>query len=242
MKIKKILPPRQFLWSIPIIVSAVCCVATLPAIAQEEVLRTLSVTGTGIEMVSTTIAEVNLGVEIQGKNAEEVQQEVAERTSAVVDLLKSRNVEQLKTTGIRLQPNYQYSNNSRTLVGYVATNTVSFQLKTEQVGVLIDEAVKAGATRINGIQFTATVETLAAAQEEALRKATLDAQAQADAVLQALNFTAQEVIGIEINGAKVASPPVVRGERLSAASADVNTPVIGGEQKVSAFVTLHIKY
>lgn len=108
IKIKKLIPSRKFLWVMPITLSVICFAATIPAIAQEQVLRTLKVTGKGIEMVSTTIAEVDLGVEIQGKTATEVQQEVAKRTSAVVDLLQSRNVEQLKTTGIRLQPNYQY--------------------------------------------------------------------------------------------------------------------------------------
>ena len=240
--IKKLIPSRKFLWVMPITLSVICFAATIPAIAQEQVLRTLKVTGKGIEMVSTTIAEVDLGVEIQGKTATEVQQEVAKRTSAVVDLLQSRNVEQLKTTGIRLQPNYQYINNQRNLVGYVGTNTVSFQLSTEQVGALIDAAVKVGATRIDGIRFTATLETLATAQQEALRQATLDAQRQADAVLKALNFTSKEIVGIEINGAKISPPQSIQAERFSAATAEVSTPIIGGEQKVSAFVTLQIRY
>ena len=242
MKIKKLIPPRKFLWLMPITFSVICFASTIPAIAQEQVLRTLTVTGKGIEMVSTTIAQVNLGVEIQGKTAAQVQQEVARRTSAVVDLLQSRNVEQLKTTGIRLQPNYQYVNNQRNLVGYVGTNTVSFELSTEQVGALIDAAVKVGATRIDGIRFTATLETLATAQQEALRKATLDAQTQADTVLKALNFTSKEIVSIEINGAKISPPQLIRGEQLSAATAKVNTPIIGGEQKVSGFVTLQISY
>ena len=245
MKLKKLVPPTKFFWLMPITtitIGAICFASTLPAIAQEQVMRTLTVTGTGIERVSTTIAEVNLGVEIQGKTAAEVQQEVAKRTSAVVDLLQSRNVEQLKTTGIRLQPNYQYVDNQRNLVGYVGSNTVSFQLSTEKVGALIDEAVTVGATKIDGIRFTASLETLAAAQQEALRQATLDAQTQADTVLQSLNLTAKEILGIEINGAKLSSPKPVQVERLSATTADVSTPIIAGEQKVSAFVTLQISY
>ena len=242
MKINKLLPPRKFLWLLPVICSLIYFTSTIPAIAQEQILRTLTVTGQGIETIPTTIAQVNLGVEIQGKIAAEVQQQVAQRTSAVVDLLKSRNVEQLKTTGIRLQPNYQYNNNSRNLVGYIGTNTVSFQLNTQEVGALIDETVKVGATRIDGISFTAPPEILDAAEQEALRKATRDAQVQAETVLKALNLTSKEIIGIEINGAKIAPPQPLRAERLSTATAQVNTPVIGGEQKVSASVTLQINY
>jgi|GEM_PF-2925210 len=40
-----------------------------PAIAQERLLRTLTVTGQGIERIPTTLTRVQLGVEVQGKTA-----------------------------------------------------------------------------------------------------------------------------------------------------------------------------
>ena len=215
-----------------------------PAMAQEEVLRTLSVTGQGIERIPATLAQVRLGVEIQGKTAAEVQQEVAKRTSAVVEFLRSRNVERLQTQGISLQPNYNYNDNQRRLVGYIGRNTVSFRLSTEEVGKLLDEAVQAGATRIDNISFTATETEIASAQKEALRKATVEAQQQADAVLQALNLSTKEIIGIQINGANMPQPKMIQRERLAlAADADAaTTPVIGGEQVVRGSVTLQIRY
>ena len=81
---------------------------TPPAIAQEPLLRTLTVTGQGSETIPTTLTQVQLGVEVQGRTAEEVQQEVARRSAAVVDLLRSRRVEKLETTGIRLSPDSRY--------------------------------------------------------------------------------------------------------------------------------------
>lgn len=212
------------------------------AIAEEQLLHTLTVTGQGKEIISTTLAQVSLGVEIQGKTATEVQQEVAKRTSAVVDFLRSRNVEQLKTTGIRLQPNYQYNNNERTLIGYIGTNKVSFSFSTEQVGILIDEAVTLGATNIDGVSFTATETAIAAAQKKALSKATLDAQAMADAVLNTLNLTSKEIISIQVNGASVPPPKTIRVEQLSRVADNSSTPVIGGEQTIQASVTLEIRY
>ncbi len=139
-----------------------------PAMAQEQVLKTLTVTGQGTVRIPTSLTDVRLGVEIQGKTATEVQQNVAQRTSSLVDFLRSRSIERLETTGIRLQPNYQYDNNQRRLVGYIGTNTVSFRMKTEEVGRLLDDAVKAGATRIDGISFTATETAISEAQKEAL--------------------------------------------------------------------------
>ena len=211
--------------------------------AQEKVLRTVTVTGEGIERIPTTLAQVQLGVEIQGKTATEVQEQVAKRTTAVVEFLRSRRVEKLQTTGISLQQNYQFTNNERRLVGYIGTNTVNFRLKTEEVGSLLDEAVKAGATRIDGVSFAATEEAIASAQKQALRRATEDAQQQGNAVLDALNFTPKEVVSIAINGANVPQPRMLQADGLSrAAAAPFASPVIGGEQTVQASVTLQISY
>ena len=233
-------------FAIPYKVGIVLVIGTLfslillyPATAQPESLRTLTVTGNGIEKIATTQAEVNLGVEIRGKTATQVQQEIAQRTAAVVDLLNSKDVRQLQTTGVRLNPNYEAideNNRQRVLTGYTGTNTVSFQISTEQVGVLLDEAIGAGATRIDGISFTATPEAISEAQKEALRKAAMDAQAKGEVVLDTLNFTSQGIINIKIDEANVGQP------RLAVAESRASTPIIGGEQTVRGSVTLQISY
>jgi uncharacterized protein YggE len=213
-----------------------------PAMAQERDLRILSVTGQGREKIPTTLTQVSLAVEVQGKTATEVQAEVAKRSTAVVNFLRSRQVEELQTRGISLQPNFQYNSNERGLVGYSGNNSISFRLPTEQVGGVLDEAVKAGATRIDGVSFTATEEAIAVAQKQALRLATLNAQEQAEVVLGTLKFSAQEVVGISINGSAPPQPRPLEAISLSRADAAPETPVIGGEKTVSATVTLQISY
>ncbi len=210
--------------------------------AQEVMLRTLTVTGQGETRIPTTLTQVQLGVEIQGKSANEVQQEVAKRSTAVVNFLRTRPVEQLQTTGIRLQPNYQYTNNQRRLEGYIGTNIVSFRIPTEKIGNLLDEAVSAGATRIDNVSFTATETAIATAQKEALRQATQDAQQQGTAVLEALNFAPKEVVSVQINGASPPQPRILQADNFSRAATPESTPVIGGEQTVRASVTLQISY
>lgn len=221
-----------------------------PVLAQERgqtlglPLRTITVSGRGVESIPTTLTNVSLGVEVQGKTAQEVQQEVAQRSSAVVALVRSRNVEKLQTTGISLNPIYSYNNNVQRLTGYSATNTISFRLDTERVGTLLDDAVKAGATRIDSISFVATDPAIATAQQQALREATQDAQQQANAVLSVLNLTPKEVVSIQVNGASPPPPPTLRSQAAEAVSADrvASTPVVGGEQQVEASVTLQISY
>ncbi|MBF2021716.1 MAG: SIMPL domain-containing protein [Hydrococcus sp. C42_A2020_068] len=216
--------------------------SSAPAIAQEKILRILTVTGQGQETIPTSLAQVQLGVEVKGQTAQEVQQEIARRSSAVVELLRSRGVEKLQTTGIQLQPAYyDYSSNQQRLVGYVGVNTISFRISNDRVGNLLDEAVKAGATRIDSVDFTASDNAIAAAQKQALRLATEDAQQQADTVLSALNLTRQEIVNIQVNGAST-PPPQPLMAREAARTDSATTPVIGGEQTVSASVTLQISY
>jgi len=229
------------------LITALCLTLTLvsfagldPAQAQEQRLRTLTVTGRGIEAIPTTQTQVRLGVEVQGKTAAEVQQEAARRSSAVVELLRSRQVEKLQTSGISLNPTY--NNNQRQITGYTATNTVTFRINTQSAGTLLDDAVKVGATRIDGVSFVATESAIEQAQKQALKKATQDAQSQADEVLSALNFKRGEILSIQLNGAS-APPPVYRQiEDRSANVSFATTPVVGGEQEIQASVTLQISY
>jgi hypothetical protein len=233
----------QRLPTVSLMVGLLTLTLTQPTLAQEKLLRTLTVTGRGVESIATTKTQVQLGVEVQGKTATEVQQEVARRSSSVVELLRSRNVEKLETTGIRLNPVYRSENNKAPqITGYSGTNTVSFRTSTEQAGKLLDDAVQVGATRIEGVSFTASDEAIALAQKQALREATQDAQQQADAVLNTLNLTRKDIVSIQINGATPPSPMPVFTGRDVLESRLATSPIIGGEQEVQASVTLQISY
>jgi uncharacterized protein len=207
--------------------------------------RTLTVSGKGTINIPTTMTQVRLGVEIQGKTAQIVQQQVAKRSQTVLELLKARKVEKLETTGINLNPNYSYKDGKQTITGYSGSNTVSFRINTEKSGTLLDEAIQAGATKIDGISFVASDEALAQAQQQAIQKASEDAKKQASSALTALNLKQQEVIGVQINNANPPMPiayssPALAEAKVSQSSAD--TPVVGGEQKVQQTVTLQIRY
>ncbi|NJP09579.1 MAG: SIMPL domain-containing protein [Leptolyngbyaceae cyanobacterium RU_5_1] len=114
--------------------------------------QTLVVSGRGMVDIPKTTSRVSLGVEVQGKTSEEVQRTIAQKSSTVVKLLQSRkDVTKLETTGIGLNPRYSYKDGKQTIEGYSGTNVVRFQLAPDKIGKLLDEAIKAGATRIDGV-------------------------------------------------------------------------------------------
>jgi len=188
---------------------------------------------------------VRLGVEVQGKTAQEVQQQVAQRSSAVVDLLKSRKVDKLETTGISLNPLYSYKDGKQDLTGYTGTNIVSFRFESQKAGTLLDDAVKVGATRIDGVSFTASEEAIAQAQQQAFQEATDEAKKQGEAVLNHLKLTQREISNIQLNNTNPPPPypvPIAEGRLAQVAKEAADTPIVGGEQQVQASVTLQFRY
>lgn len=210
-----------------------------PTLAAEATTRVLVVHGQGTVAVPTTLTQVQLGVEVEGKTAAAVQQQVAQQSAAVVKFLQAQSVEELGSKGIQLQPNYRYENGVRRLQGYRASNLVSFQVPTEKAGEIIDGAIAAGGTRVDGVAFLATEAVLAQARQQALKGATQEAQSQADVVLESLGLSPQEVVGIQVNEPQPYTPMPLKAETSLAAA---STPVIGGKQQVRGAVTLRIRY
>jgi uncharacterized protein len=225
--------------------SLVLSAAVAPGMTQErKPARTLTASGRGIVTIPTTLSQIRLAIEVQAKTSINAQQEAARRSARVVAYLKTQQVDKLQTTGINLNPNYIYTNGSSPKIGgYTATNSISFQVPTERAGTLLDASVKNGATRIDGVNFVAGERAIAAAQLQALKQATQDAERQADAVLTTLNLKRREVIGIQINSTSNPNPiPMPMRAMESAKDVAPPTPVIGGEQQVEAAVTLDIGY
>jgi uncharacterized protein len=247
-------PPQTWLdrakpaLSIGLIACSILLATVTPGMAQErKPARTLTASGRGIVTIPTTLSQVRLAIEVQAKTSVGAQQEAARRSTRVLAYLKTQRVDKLQTTGINLNPNYIYANNggSPKISGYTATNSVSFQVPTERAGAILDAAVANGATRIDGVNFVAGDRAIAAAQLQALKQATQDAERQADAVLMTLNLKRREVIGIQINSTSNPSPipmPMRAMDSAKVFAVAPPTPVIGGEQQVEAAVTLDIGY
>lgn len=208
-----------------------------PVFAHETRINTLTVTGQGVESIPSTLMEVNLAVEVRRNDAVSVQQEINDRSNRLIDFLRKRQVDKLQTTGFQLQPQYQYKDGQQIFQGYRGINSIRFQLPVDEIGNLLDESLRMGATRIDNIRFTATVEAIANAEKEALKKATEDAQQQANTVLGKLNLSPKSITNIQINGQSVAPPRMM--ERAQAMNESV---VVGGEQNIRASVTLQISY
>ncbi|MDZ8221597.1 SIMPL domain-containing protein [Nostoc sp. ChiVER01] len=212
---------------------------------NSNTVQKLEVTGQGKVTVPSTLTEVQLGIQVQGKTATEVQEEVAQRSTAVVDVLKKLGAQELQTTSIQLNPVYKYDKDgNQTLIGFKGLNKLQFELPTDQAGGAIDKAIKAGANLIENISFTASDEALKQARLQVLSEAAKDAQAQANTVFSTLQLTPGKIIDIDINSASNPSPSpldfnLVAGKAFATGT---TTPLIGGPLTIEASVSLDIAY
>lgn len=151
---------------LPLAIGLVNLSVATPALTQEKRVRTLTVAGDAQVQIPTTMTGVNVGIDVQGKDVNKVQEEVARRTSAVIALLKARKVQNLETTGVQLEPIGDYRLGTQNhIVSYHATNIVSFQVPNAQIAKLLSEAVKAGANQINSLTFFSSNDVIEAAQK-----------------------------------------------------------------------------
>ena len=201
----------------------------------------MQVTGTGEVTVPTTLAQVQLGVQVQEETATEVTEELAQLSTAVVDVLQDLGAQELQTTSIKLNPVLSFEDDTQRLTGFEGRNILEFQLPTEQAGAAIDAAITAGANIVQSISFTASETALQQARIEALGEAVTSAQTEAGVVLNSLDLVPGEIVNIDINAADIISPsPLLFGTRVEAL--DATTPILGGPLTVQANVSLDIVY
>ena len=203
--------------------------------------RVITVTGRGERSVKTTKARIQLGVNVEGKTAIAVQEEVARQANSIVSRLQQLNVEKLQTTSVQLSPKYVYENNRQRQDGFTGQTSVSFLVALDQAGAVLDAAVNSGANQIEQISFIASDVELNAAKQLALQDAIKDAQTQSNTVLSALGFTPKTIKTINISDSAIAYP-VAQPRASFAKDAASSIPILGGEQKVEASVTLQITY
>jgi hypothetical protein len=142
-----------------------------------------------------------------------------------------------------LSPNYQYHPNGvePTITGYTAVNVVEVSLDDlGRMGDVIDAATRAGANRVQGIQFTLRDQD--AVRAEALRQAAQRAHAEAEVLAGALNLKILRVLTVEETSPQIVPVRMFKAVRaMAGAAAEAPTPVESGTLDVSAQVVLLVE-
>jgi uncharacterized protein YggE len=195
--------------------------------------RTLTVHGTGRASVVADVAEVTLGVDLARATAREARDAAAEAMGAVVAAIRELGVDpaDVRTTDLSLGPEIEYRpDGSSRRTGYRLTNRVVVRMRDpERVAEVVDAAVAAGATSLDGVAFRALA--TADARFAALQAAVADARAGAEALAAAAGATLGQVRSIR-EGLSASPLFAPRLATMEAKAAD--TPVLAGTSEVEA--------
>ena len=143
-------------------------------------------------------AWVTIAAESRARTPAEAQKLNAEAMSAVMAKLKAASLppEAIRTVGLDLQPEYDYTNNRQTLRGYLARNAVEVRVDDlPRLGSILEGTVGAGATNVSGVRFD--VKDRGSAEREALKLAVADARARADAAAAGAGVKVERILRIE---------------------------------------------
>jgi uncharacterized protein len=196
---------------------------------------------------------VTVGVETRGETAEEAAAANAELMNKVIAALKDLGIaeDQISTNWYTVYPVYEWKSPpcieiypqppecapKNEISGYAASNSVTVTLDaSENVSEVIDAAVKAGATNVNGAYFFVSNAKQEEIRESLIADAIANARGRADKAAEAVNMDITGVKSINLNDVYF---PVFYKDFAAAegaAGGASSTPILSGQQEISQTV------
>lgn len=223
----------------PILTLAVSLLIVAAASAQAPTEPVVIVSGEGLVRAAPDQAFVTLAVESRSRHPKDAQAQNAKAMTAVQQALAAAGLarDAVRTLSAGLTLESDWVNGRQVPRGYVARNTIEVRLDDiARVGEVMDVSVTSGATSIYGVRFDLTQrESL---EREALKRATADARARAEAAASGAGRAVDRVLRIEEPGVRSVPPQPVMMMREAATADRVQTPVEAGEIEIRASVVL----
>ncbi len=191
--------------------------------------KTITVTGNGSITTVPDRATFGFTIETRAKTATAALAQNSNDATVVIAALKAAGVTSanLQTSQVSLMP--QSSQDGTTIVGYVASNSVTARTPLEKAGKIVDAAVGAGANGVSGPSLD--VSDQSALYRDALHKAVDDAKLKAQSLADAAGLSLGAVQSIS-EGSSPSPLPIA--DKMSA----VGAPIEAGTQQIQARATV----
>lgn len=206
--------------------------------------RTIHVVGTASATAAPDQAVVTIGVATDGRTVKEAKQANDSRARSMLTRIANVGIpsKDVQTSGLVIEPIYDYQSDTRRLIKYTMSNTVTVVVRNlSKLEQLIDEAMADGGNMLSGVAFQVSnresiVDTLRIA-------AARDAKAKADAIAQALEMKVTRPITITVQQHSPDQPMSMRLFAKAMTADDTSTPIQAGEStiQVSVDVTFEIE-
>lgn len=207
--------------------------------ARTPATGSIVVSGTGRVAVQPDVADLRLGVTVARPSVETARAEAGRTMDSILTAVQAAGVARrdVNTAMLSVQPRYDYRDGQAPqLTGYEIANIVEVTVRDlAQIGSVVDGALAAGATSMDGLAFR--VSDPALPERQARIRAMAEARARADVLAEAAGLSIEGVTDI-VEGVPVRPPfPLAKANRMMIAE-DVATPVEAGSQEIAVSVTV----
>ena len=210
--------------------------AAAPLFAK-EINPVITVSAEGRVSIAPDMATIRIGVSTTGTTAAEALQANNEQLRAVQTTLRNAGLTDpdLQTTGLSVNPQYNFKDNKQTLTGYEASNSLTVRVQDlSRLGEILDQVTRDGANEINGLAFG--LKDSRAVEDEARVEAVREARRRAEMMAAAEGVTLGRVVEIRDKSSEIAMP-VFQSAMRSAVLMD-SPPVEAGEVDYRSSVTM----
>ncbi|NMB38610.1 MAG: SIMPL domain-containing protein [Firmicutes bacterium] len=205
----------------------------------------IRVAGNSIASAAPDVAYIALGVETRDRSAETASSQNSQIMSDIMKTLKKFGLKdnEITTSGYYIY-SYQESDRTQEPIEYYYVYNVRNQVNVkvtdlENVGTIIDLAIKAGANQVQGITFD--IKNKEDLQLNALKNATRQAREKADAIAEAAGVTIKNIVSIsEQTESYVPYTEEVMFKAAGNRLAD--TPINPGDVEVKARVVIEYSF
>lgn len=203
-------------------------VAAMSLQAQEQKMQPqISVSGEGQVKVIPDEAVLSIAVETKGEASARVKKDNDMVIDKVLKYLKTTKINQkdIKSERVSLYPQYDYTKKKNY---YMASQTINITLRDlSQYEVIMDELVKLGVNRVNGVTFQSSeIEKL---RSEARVLAIKDAQKKASDYAGALGQKVGKAIMVSDTSQPYYNPPIFRNMMM----AEAKVASDGGQETIA---------
>lgn len=201
---------------------------------DQDLRNIMSLTGQGQVAVQPDTAVIHLGVQTTGMNLTEIQAENARISQNIIQALGQTPGTEIKTYQYTIEKLYEYKEGEQIDNGYSVRHILEIRTSAlDQVGNIIDTAVKMGANIVDFISFELSEPD--PYYQHALNLAVDNAIQKARSIASNLRIRLNPV-PIRITENTASPVPMQQFQR------EVATPIIPGQIKITAVITAEFSY
>lgn len=202
---------------------------------------TLHVNGMGKVWIKATLADVRLGIEVEGKNSSQVQNDLARAMNNATAALKKVSPLKLETSSFNTFPEYS-DQSPHQIKGYRGNGEIVITVPSERSAEIIGLAMDSGITKVNGIELKAAPEEIREANKSAIKEACARALESANVAFEALGLVMDEITDVNLNPQEPSFRPFRAAVAFNAMEKGSVGPQVEGEQVVQSDVALQIRF